>query len=250
MNAFLSVLATVALFGSALAASNRVVGGEFAERGQFPFQAAITFRGQLRCGAVLVTEKFLLTTASCFYDGDNQIPQQRLGAFLGSERLMIAGVHRRIKAITEHENFEKATLKNDLAIVELNKPVEFTDALGAATLHETAFSEGGPITVAGWGRTAELENTSYKLKFGTLNVLSEADCQTELGDRYYQGALCAKTEEAGVCVGDYGGPAVSDNALVGIASYTVDGACGTDKPDVFVDVGYFYDFIKEHTGSA
>lgn len=62
------VLLVAALVGCAQA----VVDGEFAEKGQFPYQVALTHKGKLHCGGVLVHERFVLTAAHCLFDGETQ----------------------------------------------------------------------------------------------------------------------------------------------------------------------------------
>uniref|UniRef100_A0A8D8CKV3 Chymotrypsin-1 n=1 Tax=Culex pipiens TaxID=7175 RepID=A0A8D8CKV3_CULPI len=249
MNSFI-LLTIVAATSLALAqgASVRITGGDLAQRGQFPYQVGLTSKGKLLCGGVLVHERFALTAARCVFQNGVRIPEKSLRVFAGSERLMMGGQFRRVQAVHVHEQY--AQNRFDLALVEINKPVAFSETVQAVAVGESAFNGAGEVTVTGWGRTAETENTSYKLKFATVAALSGEQCAQELGEAFYEGALCFRGEEnKGVaCFGDFGGPAVHENTLVGVASYSAGEACGSEQPDVFVDVGVFYDWIQEKIG--
>lgn len=249
MNSFI-LLAIVAATSVALAqgASVRITGGDLAQRGQFPYQVALTSKGKLLCGGVLVHERFALTAARCVFQGGVRVPEKSLRVFTGSERLMMGGQFRRVQTVHVHEQY--AQNRFDLALVELNKPVAFSETVQAVPVAESAFNgaaAGESVTVTGWGRTAEDENTTYKLKFAQVNALSGEQCAQELGEAYYEGALCFHGEEnkGAVCFGDFGGPAVYENTLVGVASYSAGEACGSEQPDVFVDVGVFHDWVQE-----
>lgn len=246
MNSFI-LLAIVAATTLVLAqgASVRVTGGDLAQRGQFPYQVALTSKGKLLCGGVLVHERFVLTAARCVFQEGVRVPNKSLRVFAGSERLMMGGQFRRVQAVHVHEQF--ADNRFDLALVEVNKPLAFSETVKAVPLRESAFDGAGEVTVTGWGRTAEEENTSYKLKFAQVTALDGEQCAQELGEAFYEGALCFRGEEnkGAVCFGDYGGPAVYENTLVGVASYSAGEACGSERPDVFVDVGVFYEWVQE-----
>lgn len=114
--------------------------------------------------------------------------------FAGSERLMMGGQFRRVQTVHVHEQY--AQNRFDLALVEINKPVAFSETVQAVPVGESAFNgEATAVTVTGWGRTAETENTSYKLKFATVTALSGEQCAQELGEAFYEGALCFRGEE-------------------------------------------------------
>lgn len=237
------VLLVAALVGCAQA----VVDGEFAEKGQFPYQVALTQKGKLRCGGALVHERFVLTAAHCLFDGENQVSEKGLRVFFGSERLMMGGQFRNVKTVHVHEDFDRGTFKYDLALLELNKPAQFSETVEAATVSETPYASEESVTFSGWGRTAEGENTTYKLKHTAFTALTTEECQNYLGESFYEGALCFHNQEghSSACFGDYGGPAVFENTVVGVASYTFEGTCGSEHPDVFVDAGFFHDWVQE-----
>uniref|UniRef100_A0A182Q6V1 Peptidase S1 domain-containing protein n=1 Tax=Anopheles farauti TaxID=69004 RepID=A0A182Q6V1_9DIPT len=219
-------------------AFGRVVGGNYAKRGQFPYQVALTLKRQTLCGGAIVHERFFLTAARCFYDGVNRLPVDELNVFYGSEKLFSNGRYNRIKTVHFHEQY-------DLALVEVRRKFELSATTRPVALGEATFGEHLPATVSGYGRNTADGNRVFQLKYTQLNSLPGSVCQEALGDDYYEGVFCLDTSAgSGFCLGDYGGPAVADDKLVGIGSYTVGGKCETGEPDVFVDVGYFGEWVQ------
>ncbi|XP_049542831.1 serine protease SP24D-like [Anopheles darlingi] len=225
---------------------SRIVDGENAERGQFPYQVTLTQKLLVLCGGVLIHERFFLTAAHCLFDANNTLfPLNSLNVFYGSEKLFSNGKYNRISKVLVHDQYEHGNTQYDLALVEVRRSFELSFNAQPIALAESALEEQQTLTVSGFGRTSEAGNTSFKLKHAELSTLSSADCQTASGDGWYEGALCLDTSSgAGFCTGDYGGPAVFNGTLVGIGSYTVGGRCGTGQPDVFVDVGHFSGWVQ------
>lgn len=52
---------------------SRVVGGEFAEEGQFPHQVALFRDNRFTCGGSIIAERFVLTAAHCVYGPDDRL---------------------------------------------------------------------------------------------------------------------------------------------------------------------------------
>ena len=65
--------------------------------------------------------------------------------------------------VTAH-NFDKKTFANDIAILELTKPLKYSDSVRPICLPSAAASSlvGKPVMVAGWGQTSgEFTNTDF-----------------------------------------------------------------------------------------
>ncbi|XP_050095042.1 serine protease SP24D-like [Anopheles aquasalis] len=228
------------------ALGSRVIDGETAERGQFPYQVTLTEKLLVLCGGVLVHERFFLTAAHCLFDANNTLlPLNNLNVYYGSEKLFSNGKYNRIRSVLVHDQYEHGSTQYDLALVEVRRSLELSFNTQPVALAESALEEQQAVTVSGFGRTSEAGNTSFKLKHAELTTLSSGDCQEATGDGWYEGAICLDTSNGGgFCTGDYGGPAVFNGTLVGVGSYTVGGRCGTGQPDVFVDVGHFSGWVK------
>lgn len=85
---------------------------------------------------------------------------------------------RRIRRSQQHENFDIISFNNDIAILEMDKPVSFGPNVQPACLPDGSRSDfsGAMSVVAGWGRTAEKEATSPLLRMVTVPVWSQDQC--------------------------------------------------------------------------
>lgn len=83
------------------------------------------------------------------------------------------------------------------------------------------------------------------MQYLNLISLTNLDCETRVSDGYpvSDGMLCAYSMERGrgLCHGDSGSPLTANGVVIGIASWVI--TCGLGRPDGFVRVSYFYDWI-------
>ncbi|XP_052898445.1 serine protease SP24D-like [Anopheles moucheti] len=237
----LSLLGVCVVQGNGL---DRVADGTDARRGQFPYQVALTLKRQTVCGGVMVHERFFLTAAHCFFNGDTPLPVEQLNVFYGSEKLFSNGRYNRVKTVHFHDQYDHG-LQYDLAVVEVKRNFDLSSTSRPVAFGEEAFGENLLATVTGYGRSTVEGNMAFRLKYAQLTSLPDSQCREAMGDDYYEGVFCLDTSEgSGFCMGDYGGPAVFEDRLVGVGSYTVGGKCETGQPDVFVDVGYFSEWVQ------
>uniref|UniRef100_A0A182PGH3 Peptidase S1 domain-containing protein n=1 Tax=Anopheles epiroticus TaxID=199890 RepID=A0A182PGH3_9DIPT len=248
MNSCAGAVFLVVVLGVSIAQGSvigRVAGGSNARRGQFPYQVAMTLKRQTVCGGVMVHERFFLTAAHCFFKGETPLPLEQLNVFYGSEKLFSNGRYNRVKSVHFHEQYENGSNKYDLAVVEVKRKFDLSSASRPVAFGEEAFGENLLATVTGYGRNTVEGNMAFRLKYAQLSSMSDAQCREAMGEDYYEGVFCLDTSDgAGFCLGDYGGPAVFEERLVGVGSYTVGNKCEAGQPDVFVDVGYFSEWVQ------
>lgn len=72
-------------------------------------------------------------------------------------------VVKKVKRIVRHRSFDSRTLYNDVALLTLESPVQYTTNIRPICLPRTAHSFGGNFgTVIGWGRyKIDLNNTLF-----------------------------------------------------------------------------------------
>ena len=166
----------------------RVVGGHPAMVGEVPWQASIheerlfgliTYR---KCGAVVIHPTWLLTAAHCtvgWYfsrltlmageheDPVEKKPKQKVknqSQPLASPKLKSRVQQRKVKRVITHPDFSPADLEDDIALIELDRPLVFDASVQPICLpfKGTNFTRRQG-TVSGWGFTKYRECPSLSL---------------------------------------------------------------------------------------
>ncbi|KAL4709571.1 hypothetical protein ACJJTC_007302 [Scirpophaga incertulas] len=132
----------------------------------FPWIAAIFVKNDSKgyqyeyiCDGALLSEKFVITSASCVFNGNASIDAEDFLVILGKNSLQRSGDDEKIlkiNAVQVHSNYTNAS--NDLAILELEDEVVFNDAIAnACTITETArFEDGADAVTTAWSLSGDL----------------------------------------------------------------------------------------------
>ncbi|NWH25935.1 TM11E protease, partial [Grus americana] len=236
----------------------RIIGGQRAQDGEWPWQASIQLDGTHRCGASVISNTWLVTAAHCFRGGKD--PRRWTASF--GILLRPPKQKKFIRRIIIHEKYSDFVLDHqyDVAVVELASAIEFTSDVHSVCLPEasTIFPENASCFVTGWG-ALENDGECYsvnQLRQAEVKIISTATCNRRqvYGGAITPGMLCAGYLEGKVdaCQGDSGGPLVHANSrgiwyLVGIVSWGDE--CGKpNKPGVYVRVTYYRNWINSKTG--
>lgn len=123
-----------------------------------------------------------------------------------------------------HPEFAKRSLKNDFAIIVLNKPFELTSHIGTICLPDPAknnFLRQNCIAT-GWGKDAFDEQSEFQttLKQVKMDLVDHDECQDQLREtrlgaffELHESFNCAGgVEGTDVCTGDGGSPLVCPDA--------------------------------------
>lgn len=239
--------------------------------GEWPWQVAVLKIEKdvniFQCGGTLIDSQHVLTVAHCvkaFIDSTQYALKVRLGEwdtqktteFLPHEDYLV-------ERVLIHPKFNPNNLWNDIALLKLDRPVNFKPNIDSVCLPtpDEVF-EGHQCVTTGWGKNAyKGGHYSNILKEVSLPIISNYDCQkrlrrTRLGPRFrlHDGFMCAGGEEGrDSCKGDGGGPLVcyrqdGTYTLVGIVSWGID--CGQPgHPGVYINVQKYLEWITEMTGN-
>ncbi|NXB51885.1 ACRO protein, partial [Leucopsar rothschildi] len=167
---------------------------------------------------------------------------------------------RRIKRLVRHENYKRSDITNDIALLELNEPVECSPYIQVACVADPTVrvSELLNCWIAGWGTTTEGdEDLSDDLQEAKVQLIDLQLCNSTFwyAGKIYPYNFCAGYPEGNIdsCQGDSGGPLMcqDNNAdswwVVGVTSWGR-GCARAKLPGVYTSTQYFYDWILAQMG--
>ncbi|XP_046968672.1 uncharacterized protein LOC124536225 isoform X2 [Vanessa cardui] len=239
------------------------------EFGEYPWQAAILKKDPKEsvyvCGGTLIDGLHIMTAAHCIKSYKGFELRVRLGEWdVNHDVEFYPYIERDVISVHVHPQYYAGTLDNDLAILKLEHPVDWTKYphISPACLPDKYTEYGGQrCWTTGWGKDAFGSNGKYQniLKEVDVPILPHGQCQqqlrqTRLGYNYElnPGFICAGGEEGkDACKGDGGGPLVCERSgtwqLVGVVSWGI--GCGQPGvPGVYVKVAHYLDWISQITG--
>lgn len=133
---------------------DRIVGGQEASRGQFPYQLSLRFAGKHICGASILTEKYGLTAAHCHIRG-TQARSYDVSA--GSNSINGGGflsATSPVERFITHEAFDPRTFVNDVAVLTFARDIPLRrfliSAVNLPPRNAPTPAEGSRAVVAGW----------------------------------------------------------------------------------------------------
>ena len=161
----------------------------------------------------------------------------------GTTDLYTGGVRINLEEIIVNPNYED--LSTGIALLRLSKPLVFNENIQPISLAKTVPPVNAEVEISGWGRIKENETEMHRsLQINEAAVIDAVQCSKTLGRKDNDVICLGHPRKNGICRGDFGGPAVYQNQLVGIAAALV-GECGSFLPDIFTSIPYYYNWITE-----
>jgi len=233
---------------------SRVIAGQTAARGSWPWQVLVLMNGRAGCGGTLVSSRWVVTAAHCV-----------AGSRDPRTYTVRAGEHNRnsnerseqtisVEKVVKHGSYNPRTMNNDIAMFKLSKPVKFGKYVQSACLPSGPAS--GECYITGWGKTRHPGSMTSVLQQGKLKVVASGVCQRHnqaggIPIPVTSAMVCAgdggKSPTSG-CHGDSGGPFVCRNGgvweLHGAVSYG-SGTCESTKSyTVFANIFHFKSWVE------
>ena len=167
-------------------AKTEVIRGVGVPEGKYPFVAAVgvaNASGSLKrlfCGGSLIAPSYVLTAAHCVVGAKtDQIAVVVGQTAFDSEQ----GESRTLTAIMIHPDFSQRTLRNDVALLQLNAPIQSITPVALVGAGDSSFDMAGTgLTVVGWGNTVRSGHNSDPTRFperlqeGAISVVGSANC--------------------------------------------------------------------------
>ncbi|KAM9211209.1 serine protease 27-like [Dugong dugon] len=240
---------------------NRMVGGEDAQDGEWPWQVSIQRNGSHFCGGSLITARWVLSAAHCF---PNTSEMSLYRVLLGARQLVKPGrhaVYAQVKRVESNPLYQGMASSADVALVELEEAVTFTDYIIPVCLPDPSvvFKAGMNCSMTGWGSPSEqdrLPNPRVLQKLAVpiidtqkCNLLYSKDKDSDFQPQTIKDdMLCAGFAEGkkDACKGDSGGALVCllDQSWLqaGVISWG-EGCARQNRPGVYIRVTAHHDWI-------
>ncbi len=207
----------------------RIVGGVESAPGAWPSQAAIVLRGydsytgQI-CGGSVIDRSWVLTAAHCVTDDRGGVrPASTFDILVGTNDLRTGGTRIPVVEVRRHPGWDEDTIRNDVALLRLDRPVPNGTPIQALAGAGTDPAEGTEVVTIGWGETVP---GSYppKLREVALDFRSASTCAEDNGPSFDTATMvCAWRSGKSACFGDSGGPLLVERdggwVLVGVTSW-------------------------------
>ncbi|XP_036393692.1 transmembrane protease serine 5 [Megalops cyprinoides] len=236
----------------------RIIGGVEATLGRWPWQVSLYYSNRHTCGGSIITSQWIVTAAHCVHN--YRLPQV-------SSWVVYAGIVTRssvklaqhtgyaVEKIIYNKNYNHRSHDNDIALMKLKTPLNFTDTIRPVCLpqYDHDLPGGTQCWIAGWGYTQPDDvHIPDTLKEAPVPLISTKKCNSSC---MYNGEitprmLCAGYTEGKVdaCQGDSGGPLVCQDEgiwrLVGVVSWGT-GCAEPNHPGVYTKVAEFLGWIYE-----
>lgn len=238
----------------------RVVNGQICPKGHCPWQALLTEHHDYICGAIVLSDQWVLTAAHCVW----RKPASTFHVTVGEHDLQEdekTEQKRRVIKVFIHSSYNKSTSDTDLALLKLHRPVKLglyvvpiclpaQNSTFTRTLATVRHS-----TVSGWGRLSQFGPPARFLQRLELPRVPLQECRLHTKLNITRNMLCAGLRSGGrdACEGDSGGPLVTRYRktwfLTGVVSWGK-GCANENLYGVYTRVSNFLGWIEDTVSSG
>nr|XP_027211327.1 granzyme-like protein 1 [Penaeus vannamei] len=220
----------------------RIVGGHEADPYKYGYQACVTDKANFYCGGSIIKDNIVLTAAHCMLSN-------RLLVIVGQHNLRQYESSRqeiRVLRSYPHPHYGKqgGGIFADIVILKLEKKIKFNDKVFPIQLPDLNVETNMPVVVT-WGELVKsIENPKASgLQVMKSTILPYYECLKHYG---YADVFCAiaPRQDVSACSGDSGGPAMSDDILIGVVSFAVED-CPPRYSQAFINLYYHREWLME-----
>ncbi|XP_039441215.1 chymotrypsin-2-like [Culex pipiens pallens] len=237
---FVVIGATSILGGASAVHRGRIVGGQLAEPGQFPYQVSLrSAKNAHFCGGSVISDRWVLTAAHCIV-GRSPVDTRIV---VGTHLLDSGGIYHGVARMVVHELYDASTRAFDVSLLQTESTILFSDLVQPIGLGAGFVNLAHGAVLSGWGQLEWTDvGMSNELRWLNTSVIMLADCRqgssSTVAPNIFLHKLCTLSPEGqGMCMGDTGGPLVLDGVQIGVGSWGI--PCGFGHPDI-------YDRVSSH----
>ncbi|ODM98727.1 Trypsin-1 [Orchesella cincta] len=251
---------------SHLAPSSRIVNGQNALPGAFPYLVSIqTLHPKYyTCGGAILDAETILTAAHCFTDRACRDDHEDCYKIVAGEHDLSKdegheqAIEFSMSDVVIHEYYDNFHYDNDLAIIHLKQPLKFSRFVQSIALIDPNVRHKSHAVIAGWGKNESNSDHQIQILQRTdVKIFTNQYCENQWGDDYHaESMICAGSNSqspdselvSDACQGDSGGPlmALGRNGkryLVGIVSWGWE--CGYQEyPGLYTKIEAFLEWIQ------
>jgi len=245
-------------FTGVRSSDTKITGGTNAAISDFPWQVYLT-TGDSYCGGTIIANNWILTAAHCTKNSlGNPIPAASMAVKVGANnpRNAIDGQIYNVSEVIVHNNYNAQTREFDIALLKLQQPVNYPNALPIKfiTPEDVGYGATDPGVmswVTGYGayRINPIAVPPNLLKV-QLPIVTNAQASTVWPSIPLTSMMAGyKTGNIDACFGDSGGPlvvpVVDEYKVAGIVSW---GSANCNSYGGYTRVSLFESWIREKTG--
>ncbi|KAF8356259.1 hypothetical protein PRIPAC_97882 [Pristionchus pacificus] len=224
--------------------------------GKWPWQVYVRTPDSM-CGGTIIGERWILTAAHCFDDQLNgtkfdRLPLIRAGVVnieeAAKDDFQYTNVHG-VKKILVHSEYNMDSVVNDIAILELERPIKYSNTIApiCLTYEDQDVNIDQEAWIIGFGAYIDHE-TSNVLRETKIPLSRHKKCKSEWKKDDVEKIICAGTHGIGAGEGDSGGPLMVQVSTVrGFKSESFLTVEMTKRSRAYTSISHYCEWIEKVT---
>ncbi|XP_017772529.1 PREDICTED: venom protease-like [Nicrophorus vespilloides] len=252
-----------------LCGQSAIQGQDYDGIGAYPWAVRIGFKnvinGEVKypCTGSIINKRVILTAAHCaLAKADNyKLYNVRIGEYstdtdidCGEEFCGLPVQDIQISHVVVHPGYEKRKYKNNIALIVLRSPLNYTVTAQPICLPESWSITNNNGILVGWGKSASQSEASVHQQILHLPIVNLKKCSNVYGNTLpiTEQNVCAGGEKGNdACSGFGGAPLLVQHGAyyyqVGILSFGSDQCGAQGVPSVYTNIKKYVNWIKENS---